>query len=116
MICPGCKTATQIEEVKTEYIYPNYILGLPAFWGFMSPALARLVLIVIAVLGIGVGLTGLLWVLKGLWIMSIFPLLIVAMIVYTLVGCVKALHEYRIKKHYRCLSCRLEWSGFSAEK
>jgi hypothetical protein len=115
MICPSCKIETQIEETKTEYVYPNYFLGMSTFWGFMSPAIARLVTVVIGAIGIVASMIAIIWISQGSWIMGIWPLLICALCIYTVVVCIRSLDKFRIKKHFKCLSCRLEWSGFVEE-
>ncbi len=116
MICPSCKTETRIEVTKVEYIYPNDFFGMPVFWGFMTPAIARLVTIGIGALGVVMGALAVLWISQGRWVMSLGPLLVVGLMVYTVTVCVKSLDKYRIKNHNRCLSCRLEWSEFADEE
>jgi hypothetical protein len=109
MICPSCKVETRIQEVKTEYIYPNIFLGMPTFWGFMSPAIARLVTIVIAVLGIIMAVFGTLLLIKGSIAFGISLLLIFAIAIYSVIVGIISLGKYRTKKYFRCLSCRLDW-------
>ncbi len=109
MICPSCKVETRIQEVKTEYIYPNLFLGMPTFWGFMTPATARMVTIGIAVVGIIMAVIGVTGLVNGSVLLGIGPLLIFAFTVYAVVVCVLSLRKYQVKKHYRCLSCRLDW-------
>lgn len=116
MICPSCKTETQIEVTRVEYVYPNYFLGMPTFWGFMTPAIARLVTIIIGIIGATLGIIAGFWISKGYWIMGMGPVLICALCVYTVIVCIKSLDKYRIKNHHKCLSCRLEWSEFVEEK
>jgi hypothetical protein len=116
MICPSCKTETRIEETKTDYIYPKSFFGMPAFWGFMNPAVARFVTVVIAAIGVGMGALAVIKIIQGPWAMGIAPFLILALCSYTVVICIRSLDKYRIKKHYQCLSCRLEWSGFVEEE
>jgi hypothetical protein len=116
MICPSCKTETRIEEKKTEYIYPNSFFGMAAFWGFMTPAIARFVTVAIAAIGVGMGVLAVMKIIQGPWVAGLAPLLILVLCIYTVVICIGSLNKYRIKKHYQCLSCRLEWSGFEEEK
>jgi hypothetical protein len=111
MNCPSCKIETQIQEQKTEYIYPNALLGMPTFWGFMTPAVARLVTIVIASIGIILAYIGIGLLLSGSIIIAIPPLLLCLFTIYTVIVCIYSIDKYKIKKYYKCLSCRLEWYG-----
>lgn len=115
MLCPSCKTETRIQEVKTEYIYPNLFLGMPTFWGFMTPATARVVTLGIALLGVIMAAMGTYLMITGstLWI---GPLLICAITIYSVVICVRSLKAYRMKRYYRCLSCRLDWYEYIDEE
>ncbi len=109
MICPSCNIETRIQEVRTEYVYPNLFWGMPTFWGFMSPAVAKFVTVCIAVLGVAMGVVGI-WKLRdGSLAVAIAPLLIFALTVYVVIVGVISLGKYHIKKHYRCLSCHLDW-------
>ena len=82
---------------------------MPTFWGFMSPAVARLVTISIAALGIVMAIGGALLLIKGHILWGITPLVIFAITIYSVVVCSISLGKYRTKQHYRCLSCRLDW-------
>jgi hypothetical protein len=116
MICPSCKTETQIQEEKTEYIYPTLFLGVPTFWGFMTPSIARLVTTIIFIIGIIMALMGINYLVRESYVLATGLLMIVVMIIYTIVVCINSLGQYRIKKHYKCLSCRLEWCQFIEDK
>jgi hypothetical protein len=115
MDCPSCKTETPIENTKVEYIYRELYLGLPAFWGFMTPALARWVTAVLIVVCVGLGMLTVIWLCKGLWLMGLAVFSICLFSTYTVIMCIKSLGKFRVKNHYKCLSCRLEWSWFSDE-
>ncbi|MBN2004121.1 MAG: hypothetical protein JXA21_12265 [Anaerolineae bacterium] len=116
MICPSCKTETKLEVTKVEYIYPNSFFGMPVFWSFMTPAVARLTTIVIGAVGVVLATLAILWISQGRWVMGLLPLLICALTVYTVIVCIQSLDKYQIKNHYKCLSCRLEWSGDLEER
>jgi hypothetical protein len=109
MICPSCKVETRIQEVKTEYVYPNLFLGMPTFWGFMSPAVARLVTIFIAALGVIMAVLGTLLLIKGLMALGVGLMLVLAIAIYSVIVGIISLGKYRTKKYFRCLSCRLDW-------
>jgi hypothetical protein len=115
MKCPSCKTETQIEETKVEYIYPNSYLGMPTFWPFMTPAIARLITAAIIAVGIGLGILIVVWLGSGLWLISFAAFCICLFSIYSVIICIKSLGQYRVKNHYKCLSCRLEWSWFADE-
>ncbi|MGB7538611.1 MAG: hypothetical protein WBM17_08745, partial [Anaerolineales bacterium] len=115
MICPSCKTETQIQEEKTQYIYPNYFIGMPTFWGFMNPSFARMITIIIAALGIIMAILGTILVIENYLKLGITMLIILPLIIYTVIVGIISLNKYRIKKYYKCLSCRLEWYGFVEE-
>jgi hypothetical protein len=112
MQCPSCKK-TRIEEIRKEYIYPNVFLGLPAFWGFMSPPIAKVVTAVVLLISLAMGVLGLVWFATGNRWLALAPLAVFSISLYVIVVCVQSMDKYRIKNHYRCLSCRLEWSGFA---
>jgi hypothetical protein len=116
MICPSCKTETRIQEQRTEYIYPNYFVGMPTFWGFMSPSLARMITIIIAGLGILAAILGTISVLNHLMKLGVTMLIILPLIIYTVIVGIISLKQYRIKEYYKCLSCRLEWYEFVEEE
>jgi hypothetical protein len=116
MICPSCKVETRVQEVRTEYIYPNLFLGMPTFWGSMSPAVARLVTIGIAALGIIVAVVGLLFMIRGPIALGIASILVFIMAAYTVVVGIISLGKCRIKKWFRCLSCRLDWYEYADGK
>jgi len=115
MLCPSCKTETKIQEVKTEYIYPNLFLGMPTFWAFMTPATARVVTIGIALLGVIMAVMGILLLINGSNL-GFGPLLIFAITIYSVLVCVRSLKDYRMKRYYRCLSCRLDWYEYIDEE
>lgn len=116
MICPSCKVETRIQEVKTEYIYPNLFFGMPTFWGFMNTTVAKLVTVIIAVLGVIMGVIGVSRILNGSIMLGTGILIIFAITIYTVTVCIISLDKYRIKKYFRCLSCRLDWYEFVDEK
>lgn len=115
MICPSCKTETQIEVTKVEYHYPNLFLGMPTFWPFMTPAIARLVTAGMIMIAAVLALLAIVWLIKGVWLMSLVALPVFLFSIYASVICLKSLNKFRIKNHYKCLSCRLEWSSFADE-
>jgi hypothetical protein len=112
MLCPSCKVETRIQEVKTVYIYPSKFFGLPAFWGFISPAVARLVTVTIAILGLVMAAVGVGALMVGRLAMGVVPLLIFAFCVYSAAVCINSLGKYQVKRYFRCLSCRLDWYEF----
>jgi hypothetical protein len=113
MKCPSCRKKTEIEITRKEYVYPKVILGLPAYWGFMSPAVAWVVTAAIALIGLGMAAIAVMWWLKGFWLPALAALLAVFITLYVIIVCAKSIGKYRIKNHYRCLSCRLEWAWFA---
>jgi hypothetical protein len=111
MECPNCKTETHVAVLKEEHIYPELFLGMPTFWRFMSPAVARLVTAVILAIGIALVVLALLWLSQGIWFMSLFAGLLAVFALYIFVICLKSLRKHQIKTYYKCGTCHLEWSG-----
>jgi hypothetical protein len=115
MKCPSCKTKTQVELIKTEFYYPDLFLGMPTFWRFMTPVIARNITAIITFICIGLGIFTLYWINKGHWVLGISASIICLFSVYIVIACFKSMSQYRVKNHYKCLSCRLEWSWFQDE-
>jgi hypothetical protein len=112
MKCPSCSNETNIVVVKQEHIYPELFFGLPTFWRFMSPPLARAVTAMILVICMALILLVLVWLSQGLWPMSLFVGLLALFSLYIFVACVKSLGQHRLKEYYKCNACGLEWSRF----
>lgn len=110
MRCPGCGDEARKVVAKTEHIYPKLIPGVPAFWWFMSPAVARSVAAAIAVVCVALILIAGMWLSRGLVSMGLAAGLVAIMSLYICVACVRALGRHRIKVHFRCTGCGLEWS------
>jgi hypothetical protein len=111
MICPSCKIETQIQEQKTDYIYPNAFLGMPTFWSFITPVGAKIITITIAVIGV-ISIDIVIESLsRGSVLQSVASIVICFITIYSAIICISSLNKYKIKKYYKCLSCRLEWYG-----
>jgi hypothetical protein len=110
MKCPGCSNEANIAVAKREYIYPELFFGLPTFWRFMSPAMARAVTVIILVLCITLAAVTLVWLSQGLWLLGLFGILLTVFSLYIFVACVKSLGKYQLKEYYKCSTCGLEWS------
>jgi hypothetical protein len=109
MKCPSCNAETNT-VVKEEYIWPEWFLGIPAFWPFMSPTLARATTALI--LGLCIILTVLTIILfsEAPWFIGLLTGLLALLSLYFLVFSVKSLGQHQIKKYYKCGACGLEWS------
>jgi uncharacterized membrane protein len=110
MKCPNCNSDANVVIAKQEHIYPELFFGLPTFWRFMSPAMARAVTAMILVLCIALVLVALVWLSQGLWLVSLFAGLLALFSLYIFVACVKALRKHQLKEYYKCNACDLEWS------
>jgi hypothetical protein len=108
--CPSCRNDSHTAVVRVEHIYPDLFLGLPTFWRFMSPALARSVTGVIGVLSVALPLLSLASLSLGSAVMSLSVGLVTVLSVYIFVACVRALGRHRVKEQFRCSKCGLEWS------
>ncbi|CAG0935797.1 hypothetical protein TFLX_04647 [Thermoflexales bacterium] len=111
MKCPRCSTETNITVAKREYIYPELFFGLPTFWRFMSPLMARAVTAFILVICLALAAVALVWLSQNLWLLGLFAGLIALLSLYVFVACVKALGKHQLKEYYKCNACGLEWSG-----
>ena len=116
MKCPGCSNETNIAVAKREYIYPELFFGLPTFWRFMSPSMARAVTAFILVIGIALAAVALVWLSQSLWLFGLFAGLMTLFSLYIFVVCVKSLGKYQLKEYYKCNACGLEWSRPEAPK
>lgn len=112
MKCPSCSNETNIDVVKKEYIYPELFLGMPAFWPFMSPTIARSVLAIILMFCIALISLTLFLFSQSFWFLGIPVGLVALFSVYVLVASAKSLGKYRLKEYHKCGACGLEWSHF----
>ena len=110
MKCPSCGNETNIAPAKVEHIYPELFLGLPTFWRFMSPAVARAVTAIILVFSVAPAWLTLVSLNRGLWFVSLFTGLVALFSLYIFVACVRALGKHRLKQYDKCNACGLEWS------
>jgi hypothetical protein len=109
--CPRCSNETDVVVAKVEHLYPDLFPGIPTFWRFMPPALARTTTAIIFVLCMALILMALVWLSQGLWLMSLFIGLVTLLSLYIFVACIKALGQHQIKEYYKCNACGLEWFG-----
>jgi hypothetical protein len=116
MKCPSCNNDANVVVAKLEYIYPELFFGLPTFWRFMSPMLARSVTVIILVLCMALAAMALVWLSQGLWLFGLFAGLATLFSLYIFVACVKSLGKYQVKESYKCNACGLEWSRPEAPK
>lgn len=111
MECPKCKTETYVAVLKEEHIYPELFLGMPTFWPFMSPMIARLVMTVILAFVIGFIVLAVLWLSMGIWLLGLFVGGLAVFLLYIFVACFKSLKKHQLKTYYKCGDCKLEWSS-----
>ena len=97
--------------MKKEYIYPELFFGLPTFWRFMSPTLARSTTAIILMIGIILILLALIWLIQSIWFMGILAGLLALFSLYIFVRCIKSIGKCQIKEFSKCNACGLEWSG-----
>jgi hypothetical protein len=109
MECPRCKQ-TSTTLIRVDHIYPVKVLGMPAFWKWVSPALARAILnAMLAVCAAILALT-VLWFVKGPVIFGAISLVLFLFVVSIFIRCAGAMKHYQRKEVCRCDSCGLEWS------
>lgn len=116
MECPNCRDRTKAVTVRTEHVYPDLFPGVPTFWRFMTPRLAKAVTVAIG------GVAGLLVLLgvvavavrSALIGLSVVPGAIVSIFVF--VRCRRALGQHYEKQLFRCCECGLEWAHADVDK
>jgi hypothetical protein len=108
--CPNCQDEKNITVSRKDYIYPSLYFGKPTFWRFMSPAIASSVTVMIFIISIIISVLTIIWIIKGLWIPAISLIPGIILSIYSFIICLKSLGKYKIKEHFKCNSCRLEWS------
>jgi hypothetical protein len=116
MKCPGCGNETILAVVKQEHIYPELFLGMPTFWRFMPPAIARSVAAMILVICVALIALALVWLTHGQWLMSVFGGILALFSLYIFVACARSLGRHRLKEYYRCRACGLEWSWYKEDE
>jgi hypothetical protein len=112
MKCPNCSNETDIVVSKKEYIYPKWFLGLPTFWSFMSPTIARSITVMILGLCIALVLLALLGISQGVWFLGVLYGFCALFALYAFLICAKSLGKDQIKEYYKCNACNLEWAWF----
>lgn len=110
--CPGCGNETNVAVAKEEHIYAELFLGLPTFWRFMSPTVARsitamILAICFALIWLAVG-----WLNRGEWLIGLLACVPGLFSLYILMACVRSLGKHQLKQFYKCNDCGLEWSWF----
>lgn len=113
MKCPNCSAETNIVLTKKEYIYPKWFLGLPTFWGFISPPMARSITAMILVLSIVLVSQALIGFSQGVWLLGVLYGLCALFGLYAFVICIKSLGKDQVKAYYKCNTCNLEWNWFN---
>ncbi len=113
MKCPNCSAETNIVLTKKEYIYPKWFLGLPTFWGFISPPMARSITAMILVLSIVLVSLALIGFSQGVWLLGVLYGLCALFGLYAFVICIKSLGKDQVKAYYKCNTCNLEWNWFN---
>jgi hypothetical protein len=116
MECPICRDRTRAVVVRTEHVYPDLFPGVPTFWAFMTPGIARSVTAAIGgvaatFLLVGAVALALRSALVGL---SALPGAFVAAFVFA--RCRRALGQHREKYLCRCCECGLEWAQTGAPR
>jgi hypothetical protein len=110
MECPKCRK-TNTTLMRIEHIYPVQVLGMPAFWKWVSPAMARAILnAMLAVCAAALGLS-LFWFVKGLAIFGTLSLAVFLFIASIFIRCAGAMKHYQKKEFVRCDACGLEWAA-----
>ena len=115
MKCPSCGNETNIATAKEEHIYPELFFGLPTFWRFMSPKVARSILAAIFVICVALFALAFDWLNRGVWFMSLFAGLLALFSLYIVVACARSLGKHRLKEQHKCNACGLEWSWFKEQ-
>lgn len=110
MDCPTCRDGSHTVVRKVVHIYPPLFLGLPTFWSFMSPALARAVTSGIGVVAIGLVLLGVATLRQDSAVVSLAVGLAAALSIYIFAACARALGRHQVREHFACQGCGLEWS------
>jgi hypothetical protein len=116
MKCPKCNDDANVVVAKLEYIYPELFGGLPTFWRFMSPMMARVVTVIILLLCIVLAVMALVLLSQGQWLLGLLIGLATLFSLYIFVACVKGLGKVQIKESYKCNACGLEWSRSEASQ
>jgi hypothetical protein len=110
MECPSCRNDTNTALVRTEHIYPDLVPGVPTFWRFMAPTLARSVTAAIGGIAVTLLLLDIASLAQGSAIMSVSVGLVAVLSAYVFVKCLRGLGHHHVKQQFRCTGCGLEWA------
>jgi hypothetical protein len=109
MECPTCK-GKSTTLMRTDHIYPVKVLGMPAFWKWVSPPMARAILNGILAVCATALILAVLWFVKGSTLFGAVSLSVFLFLTSIFIRCAGAMKHYQMKMVYRCDSCGLEWS------
>jgi hypothetical protein len=104
--CGGTDTAVS----SVDHIYPVRVLGMPAFWKWVSPGLARGILTFNLTVSIGTLAVSMIWFAGGETLPGAAALILFLFASSIFIRCAGALKHHMAKPIYRCGSCGLEWS------
>jgi hypothetical protein len=110
MECPSCRSDAKTAEVGREHVYPDLLPGVPTFWNFMAPTLARAVTVAIGGIAVMFLLLGVASLAQGRLVVGISAGPVAVLSTYVFVRCLGALRHHRVKQQFRCGGCGLEWS------
>lgn len=110
MNCPQCG-GTDTAVSRIDHIYPVKVLGMPAFWKWVSPGAARGILTVMLAVSLGFLALSAVWFSKGCGLSGAFFLCLFLLMTSIFIRCAGALKHHIPKPVHRCGSCGLEWSS-----
>ncbi len=110
MECPACRSDANTTTVRIEHVYGDLLPGIPTFWGFMAPSLARAVTAAIGGITVTMLLLGAAWFAQGLRMLSMSVGVVAVFSAYVFIRCLGALPRHHVKEHLRCTTCGIEWS------
>jgi hypothetical protein len=110
MECPSCRNDTNTALVRTEHIYPDLVPGVPTFWRFMAPTLARYVTAAVGGIAVTFSLLGIASSARASAIVSVSVGVTAVLSAYIFVKCLRGLRHHHVRRQFRCTGCGLEWA------
>ncbi len=109
MQCLKCG-GTDTSVLRVDHIYPIRVLGMPAFWKWVSTGMARVILAAVFCLCACILAFSLVLFSRGADLAATLCVILFLFASSVFIRCAGALKHYQRKMFLRCGSCGLEWS------
>jgi hypothetical protein len=110
MECPSCRSSASTTTARVDHLYGDLLPGIPTFWPFMAPTVARAATTAIGGVAITLWLVGVVWIARGWLMLGMSVGLVAVFATFVFMRCRAALGQHHVKLQFRCSACAIEWS------